>query len=133
MTDKDIQNYYETKEGKQVKKFIESDEQEAIVYSVANAFASHDVIIQCYSPVWKDIEIHLEFYHTKRYGIQRGDIVKLGRVKNVRGEFNYSIYENKTAEQIKDAGIQKILKDFDAAQKQNILLISEYQRLNNQK
>jgi hypothetical protein len=34
---------------------------------------------------------------------------------------------------IRQDSIGKILKDFDAAQQQNILWISEYQRLNKQK
>ncbi len=128
MTNKDVESYFATPKGEQVKNFIESDRQDAIVYSVITEVRS-DTIIQCYSPVWKTIEMCLDSYDTRKYGVQRGDIIELERRKNARGGFDYSIYKNKTAEQIKDAGIKKILKDFDETQQYNLMVISDFQRM----
>ena len=128
MTNKDVEEYFATPKGEQVKNFIEQDRQDAIVYN-AITDVRHDTIIQCYSPVWKTIEMRLDSFDTRKYGVQRGDIIELGREKNARGGFDYSIYESKTAKQIKDAGIKKILKDFDETQQHNLMVIGDFQRM----
>ncbi len=128
MTDKDIQEYYKTKDGESVKRFIESDSQDAVVYSVTTD--RHYRHIKLWSPVWKTIYITQDRTDRNLDEVQRGDIVSLSRWW---GSGEYYIKENKTASQIKQYSIGKILKDFDAAQQQNILWISEYQRLNKQK
>lgn len=127
MTDKDVQEYFDSPDGKRVKEFIERKYQDAIVYSVAIDYPSHYTVVQCYSPVWKHVEMRLDSYEQRRYGIQRGDIIELAREKNTRGGFNYNIHENKTAEQIKQKGIDKILEYFDKTQRANLMVISEYQ------
>lgn len=129
MTDKDVQEYYKTVEGGQVKRFIEFNRQDAIVYSVAIDYPTHNTVIQCYSPVWKHIEMRLRSYEQSRYGVQRGDIIELAREKNTRGGFDYNIRENKTAEQIKQQGIDKILQEFDKTQRANLMVISDFQRM----
>lgn len=126
MTDKDIQEYYKTKDGESVKRFIESDSQDAVVYSVTTD--GHYRHIKLWSPVWKRIYIK-DRIGSLRDEVQRGDIVSVRKLS----ENYYYISENKTASKITQDSIGKILKDFDAAQQQNILLISEYQRLNKQK
>ena len=80
--------------------------------------------------MWKTIYITQDRTDRNLDEVQRGDIVSLSRWW---GSSEYYIKENKTASQIKQDSIGKILKDFDEAQQQNILLISEYQRLNKQK
>ena len=127
MTDKDIQEYYKTVDGGQVKRFIEFNRQDAVVYSVTTDRSYRH--IKCWSPVWKTIYITQDRTDRMLDEVQRGDIVSLSRWTT--GE--YYICENKTASKIKQDSIGKILKDFDAAQRQNILLISEYQRLNKTK
>lgn len=127
MTDKDIQEYYKTKDGESVKRFIESDSQDAVVYSVTTD--GHYRHIKLWSPVWKRIYIK-DRTDSLLDEVQRGDIVS---VRKDSFSKDYYITENKTASKIIQDSIGKILKDFDAAQQQNILWISEYQRLNKQK
>lgn len=129
MTDKDVEEYFAGPDGKPVKEFIERKYQDAIVYSVAIDYPSHDTVVRCYSPVWKTIKMRLDSYEQCRYGIQRGDIIELARTKGARGGFNYNIHENKTAEQIKQKGIDKILKKFDETQQANLMVISDFQRM----
>lgn len=129
MTDKEAEEYFNSPDGKRVKEFIEREYQDAIVYSVATDYPSHDTVVRCYSPVWKDIKMRLSSYEQCGYGIQRGDIIELARKKNTRGEFDYKIRENKTAEQIKQKGIDKILEKFDETQRNNLMLISAYQKI----
>ena len=123
MTDKDVQEYFASKEGKPVKEFIESDKQDAVVYSVTTN--GNLRYIQCWSPVWKTIYIHItdkiSLFSTE---FQRGDIISIGKSADGR----YYIRENKTASEIIKNGKKKILKDFNEAQQHNILVISEYQR-----
>lgn len=126
MTDKDIQEYYKTKDGESVKRFIESDSQDAVVYSVTTD--RHYRHIKLWSPVWKRIYITQDRTDSLLDEVQRGDIVSVRKFNE-----GYYITENKTASKIIQDSIGKILKDFDAAQQQNILWISEYQRLNKQK
>ena len=123
MTDKDIQEYFGTKEGERVKNFIEQKQQDAVVYSVTTD--RHYRHIKLWSPVWKRIYITQDRTDSLLVEVQRGDIVSVRKLSE-----NYYITENKTASKITQDSIGKILKDFDAAQQQNILLISEYQRLN---
>ena len=127
MTDKDIQEYYKTVDGGQVKRFIEFNRQDAVVYSVT--IKGDQRYIQCWSPVWKTIRVSSEIIPFD-IEVQRGDIVTLSRYKIFPDDtrFIYNIVGNKTADKIRQDSIDKILKDFDAAQKQNILLISEYQK-----
>lgn len=124
-----VQEYFNSPDGKRVKEFIEWKYQDAIVYSVATDYPSHDTIIWCYSPVWKNIKMRLSSYEQCGYGIQRGDIIELARKKNTRDEFDYKIRENKTAEQIKQQGIDKILEKFDETQRDNLMAISDYKRI----
>ena len=124
-----VQEYFNSPDGKRVKEFIEREYQDAIVYSVAIDYPSHDTIIWCYSPVWKNIKIRLSPYEQSGHGVQRGDIIELARTKNIRGEFNYKIRENKTAEQIRQKGIDKILQEFDKTQRDNLMAISDYKRI----
>lgn len=129
MTNKDVQEYFDSPDGKRVKEFIERKYQDAIVYSVAIDYPTHNTVIQCYSPVWKHVEMRLRSYEQCRYGVQRGDIIELVREKNTLGEINYNIHENKTAEQIKQKGIDKILNCFDKTQRANLMVISGFQRM----
>lgn len=121
MTDKDIQEYFASKEGKPVKEFIESDKQDAVVYSVT--IKGNQRYIQCWSPVWKTIEFK-DVLSELSVEFQRGDIISIGKFADGR----YYIRENKTASEIIKNGKKKILKDFDEAQQHNILVISQYQR-----
>lgn len=122
MTDKDIQEYFVSKEGKPVKEFIESDKQDAVVYSVTTD--RNHRLIKCWSPVWKTVYITQDRMDALVDEFQRGDIVSIGK----SGEKDYRILENKTASKIIENGTKKILKDFNVAQQFNILVISEYQR-----
>ena len=121
MTDKDIQEYYKTNEGESVKKIIESDKQDAVVYSVTSD--RYHIYIKCWSPVWKTIEIKddLGSYINE---FQRGDIISIGKLAGG----GYYINENKTVSKIIQDGKNKILKDFNENQQHNILIISEYKR-----
>lgn len=121
MTDKDVQEYFASKEGKPVKEFIESDKQDAVVYSVTTN--GNLRYTQCWSPVWKTIEIK-DSLSELSVEFQRGDIISIGKFADGR----YYIRENKTASEIIKNGKKKILKDFNEAQQHNILIISEYQR-----
>ena len=128
MTKEDLEQYYQTPDGKKVKDFIENEQQDAVVYSVTTD--KHYRHIKLWSPVWKTICITQDRTDRNLDEVQRGDIVSLSRWW---GSSEYYIKENKTASQIKQDSIGKILKDFDEAQQQNILFISEYQRLNKKK
>lgn len=120
MTREDIEKYYQTPEGKAVKEFIENVRQDAVVYSVTNRGIER--IVRCYSPVYRDITIVLDMPKADNE-VQRGDILSVFKSGD-----KYCIYENKTAEQIKQNGTKKILKDFDENQQQAIFLITYFNK-----
>lgn len=119
MTKEDIEKYYQTPEGLAVKKFIEKERQEAVVYSVTNRGDKR--IVCCHSPVWRDIEIILDSPRAEE--VQRGDILLVSKSGD-----HYYIVNNNTAEQIKQNGRKKILKDFDESQQQMITLITYFNK-----
>ncbi len=119
MTKEDIEKYYQTPEGLAVKKFIEKERQEAVVYSVTNRGDKR--IVCCNSPVWRDIEIILDSPRAEE--VQRGDILLVSKSGD-----HYYIVNNNTAEQIKQHGIKEILKDFDENQQQAIYLITYFNK-----
>lgn len=131
MTEQEIQDYYQTKDGKEVREFIERDKQDAVVYSVT--FNGTGRLVKCYSPVWKDILIWMGALYDVE--VQRGDIITVSRYKVADDrDFKYKIVENKNASEIKEDGMKKILAYLSPSQKQNLILISEYQkRWNNSK
>jgi len=106
--------------------FINQKEQDAVVTSVIHIQASTYTQIQAYSPVWKQI-----YYDS--YGmmvdVHRGDIVTFSRKKDEQGHYKYRLIENKTVEEIKNAGTAQILKDFNKAERDRILSLSEKIRL----
>ena len=119
MTKEDIEKYYQTPEGLAVKKFIEKERQEAVVYSVTNRGDKR--IVCCHSPVWQDIEIILVSPRAEE--VQRGDILLVSKSGD-----HYCIVNNNTAEQIKQNGRKKILKDFGESQQQMITLITYFNK-----
>lgn len=119
MTNENIEKYYQTPGGLAVKKFIEKERQEAVVYSVINR--GYKRIVCCYSPVWRDIEIILDSPRAEE--VQRGDILLVSKYGD-----RYYIVNNNTAEQIRQNGINKILKDFDESQQQMITLITYFNK-----
>ena len=122
MTEADLKKYYETKSGKDVQKFIEKDRQDAVVYSVIQDFATRTMDVECYSPVWKSVSL----YNIALRDFKRGDIISLARRKEGRGMYQYYIIENKNAEEAKQNGVNKILKNFSADQIDKIRTISEF-------
>jgi len=109
--------------------FIDQEKQDAVVTSVVHVQSSiannASTQIQAYSPVWK--EIYYESYGV--IGVQRGDIVTFSRTKDKQDYYKYRLIENKTVEEIRNAGIARILKDFNKAERGRILLLSENIRL----
>ena len=109
--------------------FIDQEKQDAVVTSVVHVQASiannASTQVQAYSPVWK--EIYYESYGM--IGVQRGDIVTFSRTKDKQDNYKYRLIENKTVEEIRNAGIARILKDFNKAERGRILLLSENIRL----
>ena len=109
-----------------LRNFIDQKEQDAVVTSVIHIQASAYTQIQAYSPVWKNI-----YYESCNgmIGVQRGDIVTFSRTKDKRDYYKYRLIENKTVEEIKKQGIARILKDFNQAERDRILLLGENIRL----
>lgn len=107
--------------------FINQEKQDAVVTSVVHVQSSLDASTQihAYSPVWK--EIYYESYGM--IDVQRGDIVTFSRTKDKRDYYKYRLIENKTVEKIRNTGIARILKDFNKAERDRILLLSENIRL----
>ena len=123
---KKLEKYYETAYGQQVKKYVENPVQEAVVYGVRR---SADVLrVECYSPFWGDTNICL-VGEQRFQDFQRGDILSLTREKSkTDNTYIYKIISNKTKEEIKQQGIEKILKRYHDSQRRAIMIIGEQER-----
>ncbi len=109
--------------------FIDQEKQDAVVTSVVHVQSSiannASTQVQAYSPVWKSV-----YYESHgMIGVQRGDIVTFSRTKEKQDYYKYHLIQNKTVEGIRNAGIARILKDFNEAERNRILLLSERIRL----
>lgn len=82
--------------------------------------------VECWSPVWKEIE-----FDTRRIDVQRGDRLTLTRTKRANtSQYDYYIKENHSVKQIiQNVGINEILKDFNEADRNRLLLLSDRIRL----
>ena len=111
----------------EVMNFIKKENQDAVVISGLltdrPSFAAME--LECYSPVWKTI------YYTciSLQDIHRGDILTFSRKETKPGKFEYILVENKTAQQIKQSGIDKILSDFSEQERQLLMFAAEKIRL----
>ena len=106
--------------------FIKQPQQDAVVVSVIptnNPFAVLE--LECFSPVWK------KFYYsvTTMQDIHRGDILTFSRKGNHLGGYEYKFIDNKTVNQIRQDGIDKILSGFNAEERQYLMLVAEQMRL----
>lgn len=91
------EKYFNTREGKVVKKFIEDPIQKVVVYAVIHKPRGYT--IRCYGPVLGNLE--LSAYDGD---IQRGDILGLTRSENGC----YKVVENYTVNQIVQTGLNRI-------------------------
>lgn len=110
--------------------FINQKEQDAVVTSVVQVQSSKannaSTQIQAYSPVWKNI-----YYEScgMMVDVHRGDIVTFSRTKDKQGHYKYRLIENKTVEEIKNAGSDQILKDFNETERDRLLSLIQNIRL----
>ena len=82
--------------------------------------------VECWSPVWKEIE-----FDTHRIDVRRGDRLTLTRTKKANtSQYDYYIKENHSVKQIiQNVGIDEILKDFDKADRNRLLILADQIRL----
>lgn len=116
---------------KKIKKFINQEKQDAVVTGCIQipsriVEAEPKTFVKCWSPVWKEIE-----FTTNRIDIQRGDRLTLTRTKSDNtSEYYYYIKENHTVNKIiQDVGIGEILKSFNEAERDRILILADRIRL----
>lgn len=112
----------QTVRAKQILDFIKQPQQDAVVVSVIptnNPFAVLE--LECFSPVWK------KFYYsvTTMQDIHRGDILTFSRKENHLGGYDYKFIDNKTVNQIRQNGIDKILSDFNKQERHLLMIAAE--------
>ena len=116
-----------TKEETKLKKFVENKYQEAVVYKLVTRMDKQ--FAYCYSPVLGDLVVQLGGLRSEEEDLRRGDIVVVTyALVNDEAKERPIIIENKTQIQIKQDGVNKILKDFNAIEQQKILMASAKQR-----
>ena len=105
------------KKGSKLYDFINSENQQAVVYAVY--VLNNKTAVKCYSPIFGDLVIH----DAERMGvkdIRRGDIVVLSSAFDELDKAIFVINENITQKEIRAAGIRKILKSFNEIERQKI-------------
>ena len=123
---KKLSMYYLSAYGQQVKKYIENPVQEAVICGVRRS--AEDLRIECYSPLWGNVNICV-IGEQRFQDFQRGDILSLIREKSkADNAYVYTVVENKTKEEIKQQGIEKILKRYLDSQRKVIMLVGEQER-----
>lgn len=122
---------------KKIRNFINQEKQDAVVtgcIQIPSALKerNYKTYVECWSPVWKEIE-----FTTDRIDIQRGDRLTLARTKaenTSTSEYYYYIKENHSVNEIiQNVGINEILKDFDKKEQNKLLLVADRIRLGLQK
>ena len=118
-----------TKEETRLKHFVQNNHQEAVVYKLVTRMGEN--FVYCYSPVWGDLFIRLcNPLRTEEEDLHRGDIVVVARgFVNDDEKERYIIIENKTQTQIKQDGVNKILKDFNDVERQKIAFAAAKRQL----
>lgn len=110
--------------------FINQEKQDAVVTGCMQfqptGFNENRTHVECWSPVWKEIE-----FDTNRIDVQRGDRLTLTRTKKANtSQYNYYIKENLSVKQIiQNVGIDEILKDFNEADRNRLLILADQIRL----
>lgn len=140
MIDAEINEYNQTRKVKEVKEVMEQKVQDAVVRSIIDKGYitrlieyepdNHARLLECVSPVWGTFYM---LSSIKYEDVRRGDVLEVSRRMFKLEDvviFDYVVHCNKTLEEEKQKGINKILKGFDDAQCQNIFNISAYQRRN---
>lgn len=117
-----------TKEETKLKQFIQNDYQEAVVYKIVTR--NDKKFAYCYSPMWGDLLVQLCGLRSEEEDLHRGDIVivKYALVNDEEKE-RPIIIENKTQTQIKQDGVNKILKDFNSIERQKIAFAAAKRQL----
>ena len=110
--------------------FIDQEKQDAVVTGCMQfqptGFNENRTHVECWSPVWKEIK-----FDTPRIDVQRGDRLTLTRTKKANtSQYNYYIKENLSVKQIiQNVGIDEILKDFNEADRNRLLILADQIRL----
>ena len=110
--------------------FINQEKQDAVVTGCMQfqptGFNENRTHVECWSPVWKEIE-----FDTHRIDVRRGDRLTLTRTKKANtSQYDYYIKENHSVKQIiQNVGIDEILKDFDKADRNRLLILADQIRL----
>ena len=110
--------------------FINQEKQDAVVTGCMQfqprGFNENRTHVECWSPVWKKIE-----FDTHRIDVQRGDRLTLTRTKKANtSQYDYYIKENLSVKQIiQNVGIDEILKDFNEADRNRLLILADQIRL----
>ena len=110
--------------------FIDQEKQDAVVTGCMQfqptGFNENRTHVECWSPVWKEIE-----FDTHRIDVRRGDRLTLTRTKKANtSQYDYYIKENHSVKQIiQNVGINEILKDFNEAERNKILILADQIRL----
>lgn len=102
--------------GKKMLDFVRKEQQEAVVLEVKRLGTERTYVV-CFSPVWGDMSIELP-YLSRFDDYHRGDIIV---VKQKVNSDEYFITENKTRQEIKIAGIDKIMKGFTQFERDAIM------------
>lgn len=113
-----------------IKDFINSQEQDVAVKGCiqlpsTSSGCPHETYVECWSPVWGKFN-----YTSIRIDIQIGDILTVKRYKKEKGSgYYYTTLQNHTSDERLHKASKKILKDFDEAEVNKILLMACQQKM----
>lgn len=136
MIDAEINKYNQTLKVKEVKEVMEQKVQDAVVRSIIDKGYitrliecepdNHARLLECVSPAWGTFYM---LSSIKYEDVRRGDILEVSRRMFKLEDvviFDYVVHCNKTLEEEKQNGVNKILKNFSADQIDKIRTISEF-------